>query len=135
MPIPSTVEYTCGGIFMDEELAIVFAPELGISVEGFAEEWNATPDAPGEAQAIYPESVGFNIPPELIQAGMVSLGVIGGVISTTLVKPTTEAIAEFVKARVKAWLAQTFPEQADKVKVSTVRQANGAVLFVVHGEE
>jgi hypothetical protein len=119
---------------MDNELAIVFAPDLGISAEAFAEEWNATPDAPVAAEAVYPKSVGFDIPPELLQMGMIALSSAGGILGAKVATPAAEALGEFVKERVKAWLHKTFPEKADTVEVSTITQPDGAVLFVVHEE-
>lgn len=119
---------------MDEEFAIVFAPDLGISAEAFAKEWNSTPHAPATAEAVYPKSVGFDIPPELLQMGMIALSSATGLLGAKVATPAAEALGEFVKERVKAWLDKTFPDKKEKVNVSTIPQPDGSVLFVVHKE-
>ena len=115
-------------------IRIAVDPALNLSLDDFTTEWNADPTVPGNATIEHERSGAYGIPPEYIQQGIIYLT---GIATATLLNPAREAMAEFVKERLKTFLDEKFPKtkEGDKPEITWVRQGGGGLLMVVHKRE
>lgn len=109
-------------------------PALHLSLDEFATVWNADPAVPSTASVEQERSGAYNLPPELIEQGVIYLS---GIATAALVTPTVTAVAAFLQEHLKAFLDAKFPKtKAEKqIEVTQVKQPDGSILLVVHERE
>ncbi len=110
---------------------IVLSPDLQLDTETLVDAWNDDPQCQEAALAVRREvpPAGFPLDPELLQQGLIFLAGVSGAVGAVAV----DVVKDLLKEQLTVLLKKT-SDRKPKVKVDTVEQPDGSILFVVHDE-